>query len=661
MHAFLLSANGAQHISDTLSGKGLGLSQTVPYYFSQVSLQPEDRLVLCSKVPFAWESALKDIRPASLEATRRRLMTLIGEDVNAVLLSATEGKGVLTVLRPVTEDKAASSPSGELASGGLPSPPADINKPVAQAPEARPEASHPDFAKPSAYAIPPEAKVELPLPEETAPPSPLFDSLPQRKSTEPSALMDEPAASTLEKRTPRRSSARTRQTAKTIANGMQSLRRANEWFSVSLQNFLPRLLPGSSGRARSAVPSTAGQNSLSLGSPVMMFIALLVPLIVVTIASVVYFRYGRSVEYEEYLVQAQAARAQAVSLTDAAAQREAWQHELFYLDKAEASNETSDTRSLRQEAQTGLDALQGITRLQFQPVLSSGVGVQIGRLAASENDLYLLDSQRGGIMHIALTTNGFQRDSAFDCVPGSYGDYTVGPLVDVRPLLTVNTFNATVIGVDAAGTLLYCSPGQVAQAIPLPPPDTNWGRVKAFALDSGNLYVLDAQSHAVWVYVGKDGSFVDRPYFFFGSQIPELADAIDLAVNNDDLYILHSDGHLSTCSYSRIETVPTRCVDPAPLVNPLPAYRDTDLFSTAHFTQMMFTPAPDSALLLLDADSQGVFRFTPRSLELQSQLRPLPGRANPLPQGIVSAMTVSPNHIMYFAIQDRLYFASDTP
>jgi len=209
--------------------------------------------------------------------------------------------------------------------------------------------------------------------------------------------------------------------------------------------------------------------------------------------------------------------------------------------------------------------------------------------------------------------------------------------------------------------LLYCAPGQVAQAIPLPPPETNWGRVKAFTLDSGNLYVLDAQSHAVWVYVGKDGSFVDRPYFFFGGQIPELADAIDLAVNNDDLYILHSDGHISTCSYSHIQTVPTRCVDPAPMVNPFPAYRDTDLFSEAHFTEMVFTPAPDSALLLLDADSQGVFRFTPRSLELQSQLRPLAGRDNPLPQGSVGAMTVSPNHVLYFALQDNLYFATDSP
>ncbi len=393
----------------------------------------------------------------------------------------------------------------------------------------------------------------------------------------------------------------------------------------------------------------------------MMFIAVLIPLIVVTISSVVYFRYGRSVQYEEYIVQAQNAHTQAVKLTDPALQRDALQHELFYLDKAESYSETSDTQAMRQAAQQSLDQLLGIVRLQFQPVLSSGVGTQISRLSASENDIYLLDAQRGGILHIALTSGGFQRDNAFDCLPGSYGGYTIGPLVDILAMPTINTLNATVVGVDAAGSLLYCAPGQVPQAIPLPPPDTNWGRVKAFAMDSGNLYVLDSQSRAVWVYVSKDGTFVDRPYFFFGNEIPELDDAIDLSVSGDDLYILHSDGHLSTCSYSRIASVPTRCVDPAPLVNPFAAYKDVNLFSEAHFTQMMFTPVPDSGLLMLDSDNQGVFLIEPRSLALLSQLRPFPGRDNPIPQGSVGAMTVSPNHVMYFAIQDRIYFATNSP
>jgi hypothetical protein len=644
MHAFVLTADGAQHIFDTLSGKGLGHGQAMPHYFSQITLHPNDRLLISAKPPAIWEAALKDISPASLEATRRRLMTMMNDDVNAVLLQATEGAGGLTVLRPSGVDK------------GRPVPKADVPEPDSQETKSTPVSSAntpiPDahLLQPSAYGIPPQPERNLPSPVDAnpAPANPLA-SLPRAKPVVVRTQQEPTGAAAQEISPPRGPSERTRQAAKIITDGMQLWRRIGARIGEALQRFAPRLLPG------------ADPSPLSLSSPALAFIALLVPLVVVTIASVVYFRYGRSVQYEEYLVQARNAQAQAVSLTDAAAQREAWQRELFYLDKAEAYSETSDTRTLRQQAQQSIDQLQGIVRLQFQPVLSGGLGVQISRLAASDNDLYVLDAQRGSILHIALTSSGFQRDSAFSCTPGSYGAYTVGPLVDILAMPTLNTINATVIGADAAGNLLYCAPGQVAQAIPLPPPDTNWGRVKAMTLDSGNLYLLDAQSHAVWVYAGKDGTFVDRPYFFFGGQIPELDDSIDLAVNGDDLFILHSDGHLSTCSYSRIEAVPTRCVDPASLVNPFPAYRDIDVFSEAHFTQMMFTPAPDSALLLLDSDSQGVFRFAPRALELQSQLRPQAGRANPLPHGFVGAMTLSPNHVLYFALQDRIYFSADSP
>jgi hypothetical protein len=413
--------------------------------------------------------------------------------------------------------------------------------------------------------------------------------------------------------------------------------------------FVPRVLP------------VSGPVSWSFLSPAMMFIAVLVPLVVVTVASAVYFRYGRSVQYEQYLVQAQDAGAQARSLSDPSARREALQQELFYLDRAASYNDTSEARALRVEAQQALDQLLGITRLQFQPVLNNGVGVRIGRLAASDTDLYLLDAQRGGVLHVALTETGFKLDSAFNCAPGVYPDAKVGPLIDLVALPEVNALNATVIGIDAAGNLLYCAPGQVAQAAPLPPPDTEWGRVRAFTLDSGNLYALDPSKNAVWVYLGKDSTFVDRPYFFFGDTFPALDDAIDLAVSADDLYVLHSDGHISTCSYSGVQGAQTRCLDTVPLVNPFPAYRDINIFSEAHFTQMAFAPAPDVSLALLDTDGQGIFRFAARSLELQSQLRAALGGSYSLPQGPVTAMAFSPSHVLYCAVNDRLYFATDAP
>jgi hypothetical protein len=236
--------------------------------------------------------------------------------------------------------------------------------------------------------------------------------------------------------------------------------------------------------------------------------------------------------------------------------------------------------------------------------------------------------------------------------------------VDILALPNLNSINATVLGIDANGTLLYCAPEQVAQAIPLPIPDTSWGRVTAFVLDAGNLYVLDASSRAVWVYTGADMTFIDQPKLFFGLQTPEKEDVIDLVVTGDNLYMLHADGHLSTCSYSRIQSVSTRCQDPIPYINPFPAYSDTDLFAGTNFTQMLFTALPDQSILLLNADTltQGVFRFTPRSLELQNQFRPITGKANPIPGGLtIDAVTVGTNHVLYLAVDGQVYFANDMP
>jgi hypothetical protein len=175
------------------------------------------------------------------------------------------------------------------------------------------------------------------------------------------------------------------------------------------------------------------------------------------------------------------------------------------------------------------------------------------------------------------------------------------------------------------------------------------------------LYVLDATAHAVWVFPGKDSAFVDTPYFYFGNQIPQLDTAIDMAVSGDDLYLLHSDGHLSTCTFSRIAETPTKCTDPLLFQDSFPAHRDINLFAQAHFTQLALTAPPNTVVLLLDSENQKVFRFTPRSLELQNQITGHAGKGNPFKAGAVSAMTVSPNYVLYFVIGNQVYFAMNLP
>jgi hypothetical protein len=420
-----------------------------------------------------------------------------------------------------------------------------------------------------------------------------------------------------------------------------------------MQKFVPRLLPTAASKKPLAVPTYA-----------MVFMAIVIPVLVVTVASVVYLQFGQSIQYDELYGQALNARAQAISETDPIRQRDQWQNVLDYLDRADDYRLTDELKLLHADAQTNLDSLMGVLRLEFMPAFANGVGgsTQISRMAASESDLYMLDAEAGSILHASFTGRSLELDRSFDCEPGSYSGYQVGTLVDILALPKVNALNATVLGIDGSGSLLYCAPGQVPQAIPLPKlPNTNWGHIIAFALDRGDLYVLDAPSRAVWVFTGKDSAFLDTPYFYFGNQIPNIENAIDLSVSGDDLYLLHADGHLTTCTFSRLAEAPTRCVDPAIFLDAFPAHQDLDIFAQAHFTQVSLTSPPNPVILLLDSEHQSVFRFSPRSLELQNQVSGYAGDSNPFDSGPIGAMAVSPNYVLYLAIGDQVYFATNLP
>jgi len=686
MHVLWFGQNEMRHIHEPVaSGKGLGTNQTTNVHYSQTSLSADDRLLFFGRAPDTWNSVLNDPGPGSLDAMRRRLITLSNADLNAVLIQATDGTGILNLLGGTPEAKAdkrdetapppASRPTPQLAhpQEALSTPEVD---PFDTAQSAAPLPAH--VVQPSAYAIPPQHE-ETPLTNpldnlprtHSASPRDFPASIPRiqtprepanQEAAPPVVEAEESPQVEVENESPpikettprprRERSARTRQTAKALAISIQSTRRLSEFISGKLKIFLPRLLP-----------NTETHETITPSNATMVFMAVLIPLMVVTILSVVYLRYGRSLQYDTYLAQAQEMRAQAVTLSDPVEQRQAWENVLLSVDVAESHRKTTETATIRQEAESNLDKLLGITRMKFNPAFSSNLGIEISRMAASETDLFLLNAEKGEAIRAQPSTNGrgFQVDTTFNCKPGEYGNYKVGALVDILTLPVLNSINATLLGIDATGNLLYCAPGQVALAIPLPPPDTNWGRVTAFTLSNGNLYVLDAIARAVWVYNGKDGTFIDRPYFFFGGQTPEKQDVIDLIISGDDLYMLHSDGHLSTCSYSRIETKPTRCQDPSPLINPFAAYQDTDLFASANFTQMLFTALPDQSILLLDADTQGVLRFAQRTLELQNQFRPETGAANPIPSGPAGAVAVGPNHVLYLAVGGQVYFAANMP
>lgn len=663
MHAYWLSRNGSRHIFEpAVTGKGLGSSQTLNIHYAQADLTAGDHMLFCGRVPNGWVAPLEDAKPSSFDAMRRRLITLSNEDLNAVLVHASEGEGAIHFFKGAIPKKVEAPQEDQ-----TPPPPTPGLPPVEEA-----ESTPAHVLQPATYtADETEAEAQTTLsslPRQTMPrdfPASIPRAQPKPQQPEPvEEIKEEPAptpqipeaqpAAPQEKvkrpERPREPSPTARQTAKAIVAFMQGFRSSTHAIGEKLKGFLPRLLPGSEA------------NTVLNPSDFSMFvIAVTIPLVIVTILFVVYTKYGRNPQFESYLQEARQASQQAPTLATPIEQREAWNRVIDLIGKAEElSRPTSESIELRQVANENLDKLLGITRMQFNPAFSSKLGIEISRMAASENDLYLLNAENGHVLRAIRSGNGgFELDTTFNCKPGVYGNYTVDPLVDILAFPVTNLNNATLLGIDSKGNLIYCAPGQTPITSPLPPPDTNWGRVTGIVLDGGNLYVLDAPSRAVWVYVGKDGTFSDRPYFFFGQQTP-TQDVIDFIVAGDEMYMLHADGRLSNCNYSRIDTSTSQCKDPVPLVNPIPAYQE-DIFSAAHFTQILFAAPPDPSILLLNADGQSLMRFSPRTLELQNLFQPTTGGGNLVPSGAVGAVTVSPDHVLYLAIGGQVYFAINMP
>jgi hypothetical protein len=263
----------------------------------------------------------------------------------------------------------------------------------------------------------------------------------------------------------------------------------------------------------------------------------------------------------------------------------------------------------------------------------------------------MLDANSGSVIRAALSGRGFEIDTDFRC--GSFGNntYSIGKLIDLAPLPQTNILEANVFAMDADGNALYCkadgSP-PVAQAVA--PPTSNWGDPRAFVLDSGALYVLDPQTNAVWIYGGADYSYVNPPRLFFDEDVPQMAGVIDFAVDLTDMYMLFTDGHITTCSFG-FAGQPTRCVEPAPFTDSRPGKASGPTVEGAVFTQIRFSPPPDPSIYLLDAEAGAVYHYSLR-LTFQRQFRPLAAHAE-----TATAFAVSPGRMMFLAYGNEIFWA----
>jgi len=371
----------------------------------------------------------------------------------------------------------------------------------------------------------------------------------------------------------------------------------------------------------------------------MIFFAVAIPVIIGVVGAMMYLERGRTVQYQSYYDHAFDLAVKASKYQDPAQQRAAWGLVLIDLDTADDFRKTADSKALRLEAQQALDQLEHITRIDLQPAIRGGLDktVQVSRIVATNEELYLLNSTRGNVIRALYTTRGYEVDPNFRCGKGTYGTIVVGAPVGIVPLPKGNLAQADVLGLDENGNLLYCGTTgnlPVSRRVTLP---ELWKKPTAITLnpDNLNLYVLDIPANQVWIYQNVEKAEELLP-FFDEPEPPSLANVIDIAAASGDLFLLRSEGQVSRCTYGSIQEIVTRCV-PVTFTG-LPGGRPNGTtIEGTQLWQMVYAPPPGPSLYMLDAANQAILHLSLLG-NFQSQYR----SQNSLPAQPAVALAISP-------------------
>lgn len=625
-HSFFINKEKVQHFDDSQGMRGLGTSRQAVPRFYQMPVEGNDLLLLCPDPPSTWMQSLAGSSTIGFEGLRRRLLNNVSADMQVIALRFAAGRGQVSFWRPSAQrigavpEKPQPKPAQSLqprASGEL--------KDVAQNP--------PSISVPPAAISLPETK------EQESPAIPLSSSLPQvekvRQKEKQKAAPPKPE--------------------KPGFGSVLRLQLANAWKTA-------RQIRTQVDGATSKVLPKRPEPLVNLSASVMLLVAIMVPVMVVTVATTVYFRAGRTEQFAILLGQAETYALQAVDQQDPQLRKQAWTSAFSLVEEAEKYSSSEESTALRRKALAALDEIEGITRLPFQPALSNtfGPGVNITRMVATLNQVFLLDSNQGRILSMTrTTTGGYEANLSFSCSPAKAGAAIVGSLIDLAELPVNNEFGADIMGIDDAGNLVYCSSGDEgfnSQALALP--DLGWGSLTGITTYGDTLYVLDPARNAVYVYYGEKGVYAGKPHLYFGTDIPMMTDVIDLAVDQEFLYLLHADGRMTLCTSGSIAFGNTRCTDPSPYGDGRTGKEPSPLtFPGVQLVQVQTTQPPDPSLFALDSANQAVYHLSQRRMNLQHIYMNSVENDFPFPDTAATAFAVTPNRRVLIALGDQIFIA----
>ncbi len=313
---------------------------------------------------------------------------------------------------------------------------------------------------------------------------------------------------------------------------------------AALRRLLERLLPEPEPGRPPALPTPLAASA-----------AMLIPVAVVLLVVALALTTRDETSFERCLSQAQIAVevARQISENEAGDAQEAW------FGAMEAINRCAPRRpddpvllTLRDEAQSQLDAFAGVTRCPMTPLRRFEPGADLrGPVLQGPVDLYTLDVSRSAIYRDTLNEEGnaLVREGELIVRRGSaVGEFVVQNIIDIDWLTEGGVpRRSALVGLDArTGALVSYSPTfPPATAQQLVGSD-RWLRPVAIETWQGRLYILDPVADQIWRYQPAGGSYPGAPEEYFSGDVrPDLENAVDFAIDqNGNVYILQRDGSI---------------------------------------------------------------------------------------------------------------------
>lgn len=373
---------------------------------------------------------------------------------------------------------------------------------------------------------------------------------------------------------------------------------------ISFFLLLVRLvLPGAAPRSTSLIPRRATSDPIWLKA-----MALVLPVIFIALAGGAFLNRQTAVtaQYESMIAEADTIVKQAEVNPDKVVAREQLNEALKIIQDTQAIRDSKKANGVLYRIQDQLNEIDGVAVLYFLPTITQMGGAEFKQVAASDQDVFLLDGRGSIYKYVVNDASGTVENATENASVLKVGDKIGDTTIDALQLMTIASptqDKATLVTVSSNAILTYDLEGAQWSASPVEDTE-NWGDLRALDSFGANIYLLDGKNNQIYRYTPTATGYTTEgaPYFPSNAQ-PVLNKAVDMAIDGD-IWVLNDNG--TVLRFRGGVAVPFQLgAIPTPLKDPTAIYTRTGVDS------LYISDSGNQRIIEFDKNGKFVRQFKP--------------------------------------------------